>query len=267
MKNSIFVVIAAVVLVAVGVFLLFHSVGHPVEQVQVSQVVFPTQAQVSSVLGNGWNITGLYENNYTKALQQQYPGVKALYQEYIQNGNQTIILSVFDLNGSTTLQGVKVGKYFVSANISGNKSAFNLQNIQNLEVKTLKSQKGLTPTLSPLLMAGSKNSTLLSFGNQTSQNYTIYFETLIYNNSYTSIDLVKANGSYNISSLFNYFIATAPNNVTVVTYDGAKYFNLSTPTYYGNVYYIVGMKDQYLVFIQAQSSQAFQLFTKIIGEV
>jgi len=67
--------------------------------------------------------------------------------------------------------------------------------------------------------------------------------------------------------LFNYLLSTAPKNVTVATYDGAKYFNLSTSTYYGNVYYMVGMKDQYLVFIQAQSSQALQLFTKIVSGV
>ena len=263
MKNSTLVVIIAVVIVAIGVFLIFH----PVEQVQINRVVFPTQAQVSSVLGNGWNITGLYENNYTEALQQQYPGVKALYQEYIQNGNQTITISVYELNGPTTLQGTKVGKYLISANISGNKSTFNLQSIQNLEVKTLKSQKGLTPTLSPLLIPASKNTMLLAFGNQTSQNYTIYFETVIYNNSFASIYLLKANGFYNISLLFNYLLSTAPKNVTVATYNGAKYFNLSVSTYYGSVYYIVGMKNQYLVFIQAQSPQAFQLFTRIINEV
>ena len=264
MKNStLVVIIIAVVIVAIGAFLIFH----PVKQVQINRVVFPTQPQVSSVLGNGWNITGLYENNYTKALQQQYPGVNALYQEYIQNGNQTITISVYELNGSTTLQGIRVGKYLVSANISGNKSTFNLQGIQNLEVKTLKSQKGLIPTLSPLLIPAGKNSMLIGFGNQTSQNYTIYFETVIYNNSFASIYLLKANGSYNISLLFNYLLSTAPQNVTVAAYNGAKYFNLSVSTYYGNVYYIVGMKDQYLVFIQAQSSQAFQLFTRIINEV
>ncbi|QGA68237.1 hypothetical protein [Sulfolobus sp. E11-6] len=256
------IVIVAVILIASGVVILLHNVS---QQINLTKVVFPTQTKISSILGNGWNITGLFEENYSSAVNQQYPGGTALYQEYIQNGNQTITLSVIQLNSSTTtLKGVKIGKYLVSANISGNSSKFDLSGIENLEIETLKSGNGLTPELNPLLFPANETISLLEFGNAITKNYTLYFETIMYNNSFISIDLAN---SSNISSLFTYLLKSTGQNITVSTINGMHYFNLSFVSQYGSVYYFVGIKDNYLIFMQSQTPQAFQFFVGISKKV
>ncbi|MEM0131818.1 MAG: hypothetical protein QXE55_06505 [Saccharolobus sp.] len=260
----IIIVVAIAVILIIGGLILFEHAIMP-SQTVISKVVFPTQDQLSSVLGNNWNITELYEENYSSAVNQQYPGGTVLYQEYVQRDNQTIVISVLQLsNSSTSIKGIKVGNYLVFANVSSNSTQINLNSIEELEVSTLKSGKGLMPTVNPLLIVPMSNVTILQFGNATTSNYTIYFQTLLYNNSYVTIDLAK---SSNISSLFNYLLLTAGKNVTVSTINGAKYFNLSLQTYYGSVYYYVGVKDNYLIFIQSQTPQAFQLFLLIVNRV
>ncbi|AAK42923.1 hypothetical protein SULI_03175 [Saccharolobus solfataricus] len=262
---QILIIVVAVILVISGIVILVHNTSQ--QQINVTKVVFPTQAQISSILGNGWNITGLFEENYSSAVNQQYPGGSALYQEYIQRANQTITLNVIQLNStSTTLKGIKLGKYLVSANITGNSSKFDLSNIVNLEIETLKSGNGLMPTLNPLLFPANQSVSLLEFGNAITKNYTIYFETIMYNNSYISIDIAN---SSNISSLFTYLLKSTGQNVTVSSINGMKYFNLSFISQYGSVYYFVGINnnDNYLIFIQSQTPKAFQFFVEISTKV
>ncbi|WP_338598319.1 hypothetical protein V6M85_07100 [Sulfolobus tengchongensis] len=260
---QIVIAVVAVALIIAGIVILLHN-SNFTQQVNVSKVVFPTQSQISSTLGKGWNITGLYEENYSNAVYQQYPGATSLYQEYIQKGNQSVTIDVLQLNTTTTLKGIKVGKYLILANITGNSTPFDLSKLESLEVETLRDGNGLTPTLNPLLIPANQTITLLEFGNATTQNYTLYFETISYNNYYTTIDIAK---SSNITYLFNYLLMSAGQNVTISSINGAKYFNLSFVSQYGGVYYTVGMKDNYLVFVQSQSSQAFQFFIKVINEV
>ncbi|ADX83767.1 hypothetical protein GO599_08605 [Sulfolobus islandicus] len=259
----ILVVVIAVILIVSGIVILIHNVSQ--QQTNLTKVVFPDQNQISSILGNGWNITGLFEENYSSAVNQQYPGGTVLFQEYIQKGNQTITLNVIQLNSSTTtLKGVKIGKYLVSANITGNSSKFDLSSIENLEIETLKSGNGLKPELNQLLFPANGSVSLLEFGNAITKNYTLYFETIMYNNSYISIDLAN---SSNISSLFTYLLRSTGQNVTVSTINGVKYFNLSFVSQYGSVYYFVGIKDNYLIFMQSQMPQAFQFFVEISNKV
>lgn len=256
------IIIVAIVIIIVGIIIFQHNFT---SQQIISKVVFPTQQQISSTLGPDWNVTGLFEENYTNAVYQQYPGAITLYQEYVQKDNQTVTITVLLLNSSSSqLKGIKIGKYLIMANVTGNSSPINLNSVENLEVETLKSGIGLTPTLNPLLISANKNITILEFGNATTRNYTIYFETIMYNNSYISIDLAK---SSNITSLFNTLLSSAGRNVTVSTIDSAKYFNLSFVSVYGSVYYTVGIKGNYLVFIQAQSPQSFNFFIQMINKV
>lgn len=264
MKKTIIIGAIAVVLIGIGIFLLVH----PQQSFQINQVVFPTQAQISSTLGGGWNITGLQEYSNSSFISQQYKGTLALYQEFVQNGNQTITISVFKLNStsSSSVKGIKIGNYIVSANISGNTTKFNLKQVKNLEVQTLKSQKGLTPSLYPILYNGT-GTEILSFGNHTSQNYTIYYETILYNGSYTTVYLLKASPNYNITALYNNLLTTAGKNATTGNFNGFKYFNLSIVSYYGEIYYFAGTNGEYLLFIQAQSVQAFTIFKVITGRL
>ncbi len=263
MKYQIIIAIIAVVLIVVGIIFLERDLLIN-QQTNVSRVVFPTQDQITSTLGTGWNVTGILEENFSNAVYSQYPGAIALYQEYVQNGNQTISLTVLLLNSTSNIQGIKVGKYLITANITGNSTPINLKNIENLELSSLRSGKGLSPTLNPLLIPAKENITLLEFGNATTKNYTLYFESIEYNKTFTYIDLAV---SSNISNLFNQLLSSAGKNVTISTINGAKYFNISFTSFYGSVYYTVGIKDNYLVFIQSQTPQSFMFFTYIINEL
>ncbi|MBP1357320.1 MAG: hypothetical protein JZD40_02360 [Sulfolobus sp.] len=267
MKKTIIIGIIAVVLIGIGIFLLIR----PQQSFQINQVVFPTQAQISSTLGEGWNITGLQEYSNSSFISQQYKGTLALYQEFVQNGNQTITISVFKVNStsSSSVKGIKVGNYIVSANISGNTTKFNLEQVENLEVQTLKSQKGLTPSLYPTLY-NSTATEILSFGNHTSENYTIYYETILYNDSYTAVYLLKASPNFNITTVYNDLLTSATNtskNVTRGNFNGFKYFNLSVISYYGEIYYFAGTNGEYLLYIETQSPQAFTVFKVITGRL
>jgi len=73
----ILVAVIAIILIVSGIVILIHNVSQ--QQTNLTKVVFPDQNQISSILGNGWNITGLFEENYSSAVNRQYPGGTALF--------------------------------------------------------------------------------------------------------------------------------------------------------------------------------------------
>jgi hypothetical protein len=54
-------------------------------------------------------------------------------------------------SSSSQLKGIKVGKYLVMANVTGNSSPINLNSVENLEVETLKSGNGINSNFKPTL--------------------------------------------------------------------------------------------------------------------
>ncbi|AWR98943.1 hypothetical protein [Metallosphaera hakonensis] len=289
-KISIVLIVLAVVIIVGAVVLIYRDHGGSAVLTSPvgSQINLPTQAEIQQV-APGWRVISMGEINSSQVLSGLYPNADSLYQEYIQapgvNGS-LVSISIIHYpgkpNSTESLPHVILGNYVIEVNSTGNVSPTTTQGILSLAKSVFNGHNGTPIEIPSFIYPSSPNLPLVEYvvDNITSQqgNFTQYSAYFVASTAQSGESVgVDVLHGLNSTKLYNYLYSTtvvpASGNTSSHslavngTLNGARYFNLSINGTFGETFYYVGLKGNYVVLIQAQPSSAFQIFEYIIEKL
>ncbi|MEM0279784.1 hypothetical protein [Metallosphaera sp.] len=283
-----FVVLVIGALLYLDYHVFTGSLSTPMSNSSISTPNLPTQAEISSILPN-WKIVSLGEINSSQVLNGIYPDADALYQEYLQEeGNNQSIISILILhfpgqpNASQQVPHTVIGHYVIMVNGTGISNNEQLA-ILNLAREVFVGHNGTSLTLPNFFYPSTSSLPLVEYvvaylntsEGQFTQYSVYYLSTGTNSGESVGVNVVEGNNS---TQLYNYLYSTTkidsnqtqsgPESLaTNGTFDGARYFNISTTGPYGSTYYFVALKGNYVVLTQSQPLPDFQLFEYIITKL
>lgn len=286
-RNLIIGIIAVVIIVLAGVFAFLELHHNSSNIVASGGPTLPTQSQITQDIPGKWKVISLGEINSSQLLSGMYPNALSLYQEYVEpSGSNTTVVSISIVsyagqpNATTSLPHAVVGHYLIEVNATGNVSQSIQESFLSLAKADLIGGNGTMITMPSFMYPSSSSLPLVEYAvsNLTSQqgNFTqysaYYLGTTSTSGESLGVDILHGTNSTN---LYNYLYSTTivssngsskgPSSLAVNgTLNGAKYFNLSVNGTFGQTFYYVGLKGEYVVLVQAQPNQNFQAFEYII---
>ncbi|MCP6729914.1 MULTISPECIES: hypothetical protein [Metallosphaera] len=291
MNRNIVIGIIAVVVIALAGLLAFQELHRAPSNLASasSEPTLPTQSQISQGIAGNWKIISMGEINSSQLLSGMYPNALSLYQEYVElaGSNSTVIsISIVAYSGqpnsTTSLPHAVVGHYLVEVNATGNVSPTIQESFLALAKADLTGGNGTKLSVPSFMYPSTSSLPLVEFAvsNLTSQqgNFTqysaYYLGTTSTSGESLGVDILHGPNS---TALYNYLYSTTliPSNGSTKgsslavngSLNGIKYFNLSVNGTFGQTFYYVGLKGEYVILVQAQPSQNFQAFEYIVDRL
>ncbi|BCU67591.1 hypothetical protein HS7_10280 [Sulfolobales archaeon HS-7] len=254
-------IVVSVVIIGVLVGgLSYYQLSH----VTPSLIVL-SQQDISTVMP-GWKVAGVLVANYTPFFSSLYPNATQVAQEEFIKGNATLYLYVIEYNATPTNKPgySEYGHFLIHANVTGNTSYVNLNNVISEEINAIKTGSGLKPEISNFMLSSNDNVNVLEYGNLTSKDINLYIEVVKDNQSITYISIENAS---NYSEIYSSIYSSVKQYAVNGTLNGYNYFNLTITSLQGQSFYIVGEKPTWVVILEFYGPPQFQLFSTIMERI